>query len=148
MSARQKMPWLRSEPYIVWIRSLPCVITGKFGAAAHHLIGHGRCGTEKTHDFWAIPLISFEHNLGPRSLHVIGWQEWEAQYKPQHHYVSKLLDMAFREGVLKVIDSEDLLLNTRDASEDEDYNKAIVGCIARGSVVVDKKTATGRNNIL
>lgn len=148
MNAHQKMPMLRDESYLAWIRSLPCMVSGQFGVHAHHLVGHGRRSTQKTHDFWAIPLAPVEHSQGPRSLHNIGWQEWEAQYKSQHHYVSKLLDQAFREGVLKPVDLDDLLLSTSDASNDEDYNKAIVGCIARGSVIVDKKTAQGRNNIL
>lgn len=78
----QKERRIRDSSYLVWIRSLPSVISGG-NAEPHHLIGHGHSGMgTKTSDYWTFPLTRDEH----QELHS-GWKVWEEKHGSQWKYV-------------------------------------------------------------
>jgi hypothetical protein len=91
-----KSPPLRCPEYLAWVRSQPCVITGHYGCVAHHVVG-GRCSTQKTSDYLAIPLTDAEH----KRLHDGGWRTWEEMHGPQRDYSLQLIERALRDGILK-----------------------------------------------
>lgn len=93
----QKDPQLRNEEYLRWVRNQPSVVSLQIGVHAHHVVGHGRCSTIKTHDYLAIPLTRAEHAL----LHDGGWAAWEAQYGNQKSHSADMLIEAIKRGVLK-----------------------------------------------
>lgn len=55
--ALSKEPILRSERHLEWVRSRPCVSTGRWGVDAHHVLrrSHG------VNDYTAIALTHEEH---------------------------------------------------------------------------------------
>lgn len=61
----QKHKPFRSNKYLRWVRSLPCVITGRTeGNHAHHIIACGMGGSmgTKPSDLFTIPICAEEHN--------------------------------------------------------------------------------------
>lgn len=96
MARPKELTW-HSEKYLQFVRSLPCVITGKTeGVVAHHLIGHGegKMGG-KTHDLFTIPLAADEHRRfhdDPRG--------WEARHGSQLFYVKQTIKRAMELGAL------------------------------------------------
>ncbi|HAS6161638.1 TPA: DUF968 domain-containing protein [Vibrio vulnificus] len=95
--ARPKEILWQSESYLKFVRSLPCVITGKTeGVVAHHLIGHGegKMGS-KTHDLFTMPLTADEH----RRFHDDS-KGWEAQHGSQLFYVKQTIKRALELGAL------------------------------------------------
>lgn len=84
----------RDRAYLDWVRGQPCVVTGMYGVEAHHVIGHGRCGTVKTSDYLAIPLTREMH----RRLHDKGWRAWEAEHGSQLEHAARTLERAVAEG--------------------------------------------------
>lgn len=97
-----RRPRIECEPYLAWIRCLPCAVcSSRFKAHAHHRIGHGRCGG-KTDDFEAIPLCHKCHT----ELHNNdegGWESFERKHEwSQMDAVREYLLTALREGVLVV----------------------------------------------
>lgn len=147
--ARQKTKWLRSEPYLAWVRTLPSVVSGQSGCVAHHLTGYGSRGSTKVHDFWTIPLTGNEHNLGVGSLHS-GVETWEAKHGSQWKHVADVLYQAIKERLFVPQNSfgfGDVLLAAKDEG-DEVFCMVMVELIESGRYILDKKTAQGRNNIL
>lgn len=66
--ARKKQPRERAEAHLAFIRTLPCLVTGKTPVeAAHVRYGDARYGkpkvgmAEKPDDHWAVPLSPDEH---------------------------------------------------------------------------------------
>ena len=70
----QKKKLARSKKYLEWIRSLPCVVTGRTDrVVAHHVTVSANRGMGlKPSDFWCLPIDWFEH----QKLHANG----EASY--------------------------------------------------------------------
>ncbi len=70
----------KSESYLDWIRTLPCVITGRPAEAAHIRMRsprHGKRSTgagERSDDRWAVPLSPEKHRLADDSQHAGGEQ--------------------------------------------------------------------------
>ena len=93
MKTYLKVKRVTDEKYLTFVRSLPCVVTGR-PAQAHHLIGHGQGGMgTKSGDDLAFPL-SFEVH---RELHDIGYKSWEDKYGSQWLYVEKT-QQAYKEA--------------------------------------------------
>jgi hypothetical protein len=67
----------RDRAYLVWIRSLPCLICGRRPSEAAHLAA--RAFGQKCSDRETGPLCAWDHRLGPHSHHALGrkfWQHW------------------------------------------------------------------------
>lgn len=144
MTAKQKTKWLRSEDYLAWVRTLPCVISEDVPCVAHHAIGNGRCGTERTHDYWAFPLTDVRH----KELHQYGWPEWERNYGSQWQYAAETLLYASSVGLFEIVD-EVYWCEAQGFIGDYDITcQTYIDCIERGAIKLNKKTAQGRNNIL
>ena len=70
MILRQKEPRVKDEKYLRWIRTLPCIVTGRTdGVEAAHLrssclmLGKEITGkAEKPNDCWTLPLHQYEHS--------------------------------------------------------------------------------------
>lgn len=139
MSAKQKTKWLRSEPYLAWVRTQPSAVSGKMGCVAHHLIGHGRCGTEKTHDYWAIPLTDAEH----KELHDKGWKWFEAKYCSQFVLACQTLGRATETGVLK----KTIPAEFRFSGDEENVCNQYIVYLNSTLITVNKKAALGRENV-
>ncbi|MDQ2107619.1 MULTISPECIES: DUF968 domain-containing protein [unclassified Vibrio] len=96
MARPKELTW-HCEKYLKFVRSLPCVITGKtVDVVAHHLIGHGegKAGA-KAHDLFTIPLHIDEH----RRFHDDP-KKWEAQHGSQLFYVKQTIKKALDLGAL------------------------------------------------
>ncbi|PNG64998.1 DUF968 domain-containing protein [Vibrio vulnificus] len=95
--ARPKEKTWHSERYLKFVRSLPCVITGKTSdVVAHHLIGHGEGKMAgKSHDLFTIPLHTDEH----RKFHDDP-KAWEAKHDSQLYYVKQTIKKALDLGAL------------------------------------------------
>lgn len=71
---------VRDVQYLDWIRSLPCVVTGKPAEAAHvsfdapHLGKLGRGLGAKESDRWAVPLCADEHRKQHSQNERAYWQ--------------------------------------------------------------------------
>jgi hypothetical protein len=95
-----KRPKTRSEPYMAWVRSLPCCGCGQTPAGeAHHCISD-RYGSSKASDLHTLPLCRACH----ADLHA-GWWEWEKQHGEQWRHVAATLERAAGLGVI-VIDTK------------------------------------------
>lgn len=85
----KKRPRKESVDHLKWIRSLPCIITGKRGlvAAAHVRYGdpaYGKRETglgEKPDDRWSVPLSHHLHTGDLATQHANGEREWWAGHK-------------------------------------------------------------------
>ena len=72
---------LHDRPYLAFLHTLPCCISGTTNdVIAHHItIGRGRMGV-KEDDSLALPLSAQWHNDFPQSLHAVGeknfWRRW------------------------------------------------------------------------
>lgn len=94
---------IESESYLSWVRTRPCVITGR-PATAHHMVGHGlKPNGGKTSDILAFPLCE-EYHLPdyPNGLHHMGHKRWEMIHGDQRIYVMQTLVEAIYCGVLKL----------------------------------------------
>lgn len=67
--------------YLIWLRSLQCVVTGvQSDLVAHHLwIGRERAGV-KDDDSLALPLHEYMHDNSNHSLHFLGEREFWTKY--------------------------------------------------------------------
>ncbi|MBL0581666.1 DUF968 domain-containing protein [Aeromonas caviae] len=85
------------EPYLAFVRQLPCVLTGsREGVEAHHVVGHGMSVMgSKAHDIFTFPLAHQPH----MELHRMGWKAWEAKHGSQLQYVINTLELACSLGV-------------------------------------------------
>ncbi|MFM4933384.1 DUF968 domain-containing protein [Aeromonas veronii] len=85
------------EPYLAFVRQLPCVLTGsREGVEAHHVVGHGMSVMgSKAHDIFTFPLAHQPH----MELHQMGWKAWEAKNGSQLQHVIKTLEQACSLGV-------------------------------------------------
>ncbi|EMK6669896.1 DUF968 domain-containing protein [Vibrio fluvialis] len=96
MARPKEITW-QSEKYLKFVRSLPCVVTGKTeGVVAHHLIlhGEGKMGA-KAHDLFTMPLTADEH----RKFHDDP-KGWEEKYGSQLFYVKQTIKRALNLGGL------------------------------------------------
>lgn len=94
LTKRQK---IRSEPYLDYVRSLPCVGCGVQGRVhAHHCIAD-RHGSSKHADISVMPLCPSCH----AALHA-GWHDWEDAYGSQWRHVYETIARAAADGVLVV----------------------------------------------
>lgn len=92
---------MRSRPYLAYLHTLPCAVTGSRNITVHHVIGHGlKAMSSKTDDFLAFPLAAELHQDGPSAIHVIGSKAWEPLYGSQLEFSLRTLLQAIREGKL------------------------------------------------
>lgn len=64
--------------YIAWLHEKPCIVTGRLGVHAHHLLslGHGKI---TKNDRYAVPLAPDYHQFTNYSVHGMGCErKWEA----------------------------------------------------------------------
>lgn len=88
---------VRSEPYMEWVRSLPCVACGVVGRVhAHHCIAD-RYGSSKHSDLSCIALCPEHHS----ELHA-DWPAWEALHGSQWRHVYETLALAGAMGILTI----------------------------------------------
>lgn len=73
----------KSEPYLQWIRQLPCIVSGRHPVDAAHLSTHnsryghaGRARSSKSSDRWALPLSRDLH----RQSHCMNEMEFWSQF--------------------------------------------------------------------
>lgn len=65
----------RDRAYLVWIRSLPCLVCGRKPSEAAHLAA--RPFGQKCSDRETGPLCAWDHRLGPHSHHALGRKFWQ-----------------------------------------------------------------------
>jgi hypothetical protein len=96
MARPKEIKW-RSEKYLKFVRSLPCVVTGRTeGVVAHHLIGHGEGEMGgKTHDLFTMPLTVDEH----RRFHDDP-KGWEDRNGSQLTHIKNVIGRALGIGAL------------------------------------------------
>lgn len=100
MKRPKQLNW-RSEKYLKFVRSLPCVVTGRTGTesdpvVAHHLIGHGegKMGG-KAHDLFIMPMLASVHqefHHDPKA--------WEAKFGSQLFFVKQTIKKALDYGAV------------------------------------------------
>ena len=96
MSELSKNKPYRSKKYLKWIRSHPCVVTGReYDIVAHHIINCGFSGVigSKVSDLFTIPLNSEIH----QQLHH-NPKAFEQRYD-QKRLALEFIDKAISEGV-------------------------------------------------
>lgn len=86
----QKSNLFRSDKYLEWIKTLPCVVSGQPATDCHHLKKPGLGGGMKCSDLFTIPLIRFYHT----KFHTIGWKSWEEDHGDQWEHAARTLAMA------------------------------------------------------
>jgi hypothetical protein len=94
MTKLQKDTRLKSENYLAWVRTQPCMGCGaEKSIDAHHLRGVGSLcgGGQKNHDLFVCPLCHDCH----AALHNQGWNS-ERQYE----MIVRTLDRAMKAGIL------------------------------------------------
>lgn len=92
-----KDPAWRSEPFLAYVRTLPCVGCGAYCSGhAHHNISQ-RFGSSKHSDLWTMPLCPTCHML----LHA-DWPAWERENGTQDRHCLVLLNTALVNGVLEL----------------------------------------------
>ena len=77
---RQRQPRVKNDRHLRWIRTLPCLVTGKLGSveASHirfsdSIVGKRETGKgERPDDRWAVPLDRDQH----RAQHSTGEREY------------------------------------------------------------------------
>ena len=80
MKLRQRQPRVKDKAHVEWIRSLPCLITGRhFQIEVAHIrysdgvLGKRETGKgERPDDRWTVPLAGDQH----RAQHATGEREW------------------------------------------------------------------------
>jgi len=83
---KRKRPREKAEAHLKWIRTLPCLLTGRRDTveAAHVRYGNPEYAKpqsgmgEKPHDRWTVPLIRALHREGPESQHGNNERAWWA----------------------------------------------------------------------
>ncbi len=83
---RQRLPRVQDKGHLKWIRTLPCLASGRLTGieAAHVRYGslfHDKRSTgmaEKPDDRWAVPLHHSMHRTGPRAQHSENERRWWA----------------------------------------------------------------------
>jgi hypothetical protein len=65
----------RDRAYLVWIRTLPCLLCGRRPSEAAHL--GARPFGQKCSDRETGPLCAWDHRLGPYSHHALGRRFWQ-----------------------------------------------------------------------
>ena len=94
----QKIKPLRSDKYLKFVRSLPCVACGIPADDAHHIKGRGLGGGVKPTDLMTIPMCRPCHT----KLHDMGFREWERRFGNQMLYVLLTIDKAQQEGAITI----------------------------------------------
>ena len=89
---KQSACW-ECKPFLDWVRTLPCAVTGQPADHVHHLIGAGGMSGMgmKAPDFAVMPLTAKMHELMHRDPEL---------QKMQFIYVLRTLEAAFNEGRL------------------------------------------------
>jgi hypothetical protein len=78
MVFHQRNPRIEIPRHLIFIRSLPCLFTGREAEAAHVRYGEPKLGkpksgvSEKPSDYWTIPLCPEMHRTGKDSQHESG----------------------------------------------------------------------------
>lgn len=101
------MKALRSNKYLEWVRSLPCIVctvqagyipSMEFQSDPHHIPkkGHGAVGM-KTCDSRTIPLCRLHHN----QYHQLGRETFEESHNLNYEYIINKLQEAYG-GVDKI----------------------------------------------
>ena len=72
---------VKREPYLQWVRSLPCIVTGRMGVEAAHIstgnmrYGHaGRGKSQKADDRWALSLSPEQHRIQHSMNEMTYWR--------------------------------------------------------------------------
>ena len=83
---KKKQKRAHAEEHLAWIRTLPCLVTGKHPVHAAHIrypdMRFGKRGVglgEKPDDKWVVPLHPSMHTDGPDAQHKSNEQEWWAE---------------------------------------------------------------------
>ena len=96
--ARPKPQYIRSEKWLRWVKTQPCVCCGKQADDPHHLIGHGNgVMGSKADDLDCIPLCRIHHN----ELHQ-NVKAFEEKYGSQIELWHKFFLYAIKIGALVV----------------------------------------------
>ena len=96
-----KLNPIRSQKYINWVKTLPCVVCGKSPCDPHHPKIKSFCGgTTKCSDVYVIPVCHEHHVEG----HSIDWQSFEAKHNiDQWREVLKTIELAAQTGIIEVV---------------------------------------------
>lgn len=96
--ARPKAQFIRSEKWLRWVKSQPCVCCGKQADDPHHLIGmgHGIMGG-KDNDTATIPLCRFHHNELHRNT-----AEFEQKYGTQAQLWYEFFTHSIKIGAIEI----------------------------------------------
>jgi hypothetical protein len=87
----------RSDEYLAWVRTLPCVISGQPADEAHHIIGvGGYSGVGLTAPDWAAMPVTREAH---REIHM-NPELWPEQWR----WIAQTLGAAVQAGVLSTGD--------------------------------------------
>ena len=97
MNLQKNKPW-RNKPYLQWVKSLPCCVTGHPADDFHHLIACGLGGSmgSKIGDNFTIPLT--------RQIHMELHHDpvlWESRYGKQRDFLAETAKLALKEGKLE-----------------------------------------------
>ncbi len=95
----------KDEGYLNFVRSLPCVITGRPGAEAAHVSfanmragATGRGKGQRASDRFALPLHPDQHRLLPDAQHNMGERKFWADHGIDPHYLALALFGAYHEN--------------------------------------------------
>ena len=97
------MKW-RSDLYLKWVRSKPCMITGEPTSDAHHAKCRGLGMGTKCHDLFTIPLTRLRHS----ERHSMARSDWEERYGNEAEMVLQMINQALEEGVIQIQFREEL----------------------------------------
>ncbi len=96
--ARPKAQFIRSEKWLRWVKSQPCVCCGKQADDPHHLIGQGQgMMGGKDNDTSTIPLCRYHHN----ELHQ-NTAEFEQKYGTQAQLWYEFFTHSIKVGAIEI----------------------------------------------
>lgn len=92
MNYQKSQRW-ECNPYLAWVKTLPCCLTGAPSDDAHHIIGIGHLGGmgNKAPDWAVMPVTRIAHN----EMHDCP-ELWPDQWE----YIARTIGRAIEEGVL------------------------------------------------
>ena len=86
----------KSDSYLRYVKSLPCVCCGQQADDPHHVIGHGQGKMGgKAHDLLTMPVCRKHHDQIHRNV-----EAWEREHGSQISHVLRTIDRALKEGAL------------------------------------------------
>jgi hypothetical protein len=91
-----KIKAFRSDKYLKWVKTQPCVMCGEQSDDAHHITGTGGLSGMgmKPPDIYTMPACRIHHTIIHQSPEV-----WEDQWQ----WIARTMAKAIEEGVLKVV---------------------------------------------